>query len=70
MFHFILIKKTIRELRRNQGLTARELAAIVKVDTVEILSIDDKRLKDVPEPMQSKITPYLDGSQSDKIPWL
>ncbi len=70
MFKWGRNKKTIRELRRNQGFTARELAAMVKVDTVVILNVDDKKLKDIPEPLRSKITPYLDGSHTDKIPWL
>jgi transcriptional regulator with XRE-family HTH domain len=59
MFKWGKKHKTIRELRRKQGFTARELAAMAKVDTVEILKIDDLRLKDIREPMKSRVTPYL-----------
>lgn len=61
--------KKVKELRKNQGLTARELANMVKVDTVDILKIEDLRLKEVPEPLKSKITPVLRGDHLDKIPW-
>jgi transcriptional regulator with XRE-family HTH domain len=62
--------KTIKELRKNQGLTAKELALIVKMDTVEILRIDNMKFKNLPESMKKKLFPYLSGSISDKIPWL
>lgn len=59
MFKWRKKKKTLRELRRNQGFTARELASMAKVDTVVILNVDDLRLKDIPEPLKSRVTPYL-----------
>ncbi len=59
MFKWSKKKKTLRELRRNQGLTARELASMAKVDTVAILNVDELRLKDIPEPLKSRVTPYL-----------
>ncbi len=70
MFFNSFKKKTVKELRKNQGLTARELAVKVKVDTVRILKIDDMKLKEVPEPLQSIITPVLRGDHTDKMPWL
>lgn len=63
------INQTVKKLRKDQGFTAKELAEIAKVDTVEILSIEDLKLKDVPEPLQSKIGPYVTGDYTDKIPW-
>ena len=63
-------KKTVKELRKNQGLTARELAQRLKIDTVQIMKIDELLLKDVPEPLQSLITPILRGDDTDKMPWL
>lgn len=60
MFKWGFYRKTVRELRRKQGFTARELAAIVKVDTIVILNVDDQRFKDIPEPLRSKLKPYLD----------
>ncbi len=71
MFFNLGIKnKTVKELRKNQGLTARELAERLKLSTAAILRIDDLKLKEVPEPMKSKITPILRGDDVDKIPWL
>lgn len=63
-------KKTVKELRKNQGFTARELAIKVKVNTSDILKIDDMRLKDVNESMKKKITPVLKGSNLNKASWL
>ncbi|MBM7867616.1 transcriptional regulator [Heliobacterium gestii] len=70
MFGFGIKNKTVRELRKNRGLTAKELAQRLKLDTIDILQIEDIRLKDVPEPLQSKITPILRGDDMDKMKWL
>jgi len=69
-FNFGIQNKTVKELRKNWGLTASELARRLKLDTVEIMKIDDLKLKDVPEPLKKKITPVLRGDDLDKIPWL
>lgn len=70
MFLFGIKGKTVKELRKNRGLTARELAFIIKTDTMEILKIDEMKLKDIPDPLKTKITPVLRGDDLDKIPWL
>lgn len=70
MFKAVMMKKTVKELRKNQGLTARELADKLKLPQVEILRVDEWRLKDVPEPLKSKLLPVLKGDYTDKIPWL
>lgn len=70
LFNLGINNKTVKELRKNQGLTARELAERLKLNTAVILRIDDMKLKQVPEPMRSKITPVLRGNDADKIPWL
>lgn len=70
LFNLGLKNKTVKELRKNQGMTARELAQYLKLDTAVILRIDDRKLKEVPEPLRSKITPILRGDDIDKIPWL
>jgi hypothetical protein len=62
--------KTVKELRKNQNLTARELVTALKLDTIDILNIDNLKLKDVPEPLKSKLLPILSGDYMDKIPWL
>lgn len=62
-------KKTIKELRKNQNLTAKELADKLKLDTVDILKIDELRLRDIPEPLKTKLIPILRGDYMDNIPW-
>nr|WP_190258822.1 transcriptional regulator [Pelotomaculum schinkii] len=64
------MKKTIKELRKNQNLTAKELADKLKLDTLDILDIDNLKLRDVPEPLKSNLLPILRGDYMDKIPWL
>jgi len=51
-------------------LTVKELAQILKLDTVDILKIDDKRVRDLSEPLKTKIIPILRGDYLEKIPWL
>lgn len=63
-------KKKVKELRKNQNLTARELADKLKLDSLDILKIDDLRLKDVPEPLKAKLTPILRGDYMDNMSWL
>lgn len=70
MFFNSFDKKTVKELRKNQGLTAKELAQKVRVETTKIMKIDELRLRDVPEPLKKLITPVLHGDFTDKIPWL
>jgi transcriptional regulator with XRE-family HTH domain len=69
IFGFGFKNKTVKELRKNQGLTVRELAQQLKLDSIDILKIDDMKLKDLPEPLKTKITPILRGDYMDKIPW-
>lgn len=61
--------KTVKELRKNQGFTAKEIAEKARVDVMEIMKIDGMKFKDVPEPLKGKIEPYLTGEYTDKIPW-
>lgn len=68
-FEFKNRNKTVKELRKNQGYTAKELASKLKVDTLAIAKIDDLKLKEVPEPIRSKVLPVLRGDYMDKIPW-
>jgi len=67
---FFFRNKNVKELRKKWGLTTRELAQRVKVENIEILKVDHTKIKDVPEPLRSKITPILRGDDLDKIPWL
>ncbi len=70
LFGSKIMKKTIKELRKNQNLTAQELADKLKLDTLDILNIDNLKLRDVPEPLKSNLLPILRGDYIDKIPWL
>ena len=63
-------KKTIKELRKNQNLTAKELADKLKLDTMDILKIEDVRLRDIAEPLRSNLTPILRGDYMDNMTWL
>ncbi len=53
--------KTVKHLRKEQGLTARELAMMVKVGSNMIRKVDHFQIKNVPEPLKSKIEPVLRG---------
>ncbi len=59
MFKWGKKHKTIRQLRRKRGFTANELAMMAKVDTIEILRLDDLKLKDIDKEMKDKLLPYL-----------
>lgn len=69
IFGFSMKNKTVKELRKNQGLTARELARQLKVDTIDILRIEEVKVRDLPEQLKNKILPILRGDYMDKIPW-
>jgi len=61
--------KTVKELRKDMSYTAQELAFKLKIDTIEILNIDNMKLKEVPEPIKSKVLPIIRGDELNKIPW-
>ncbi|MDF2546191.1 MAG: hypothetical protein K0R93_1089 [Anaerosolibacter sp.] len=68
-FEFRNRNNTVKELRKNQGYTAQELAFKLKLDISCITRIDHLKLKDVPPAIKSKILPVLRGDHLDKIPW-
>ena len=59
----------VKELRKNKGLTAVELAQKCKVGSNLINRIDNMQFKRVPEPLKSRIEPILRGKDLDKMPW-
>jgi len=61
MFFKTFGSKTVKELRKNQGLTAQDLALIVKVNSSVIRKVDHFRFKNVPEPLKSRIEAVLRG---------
>ncbi|MCW3491583.1 helix-turn-helix domain-containing protein [Dethiobacter alkaliphilus] len=60
-FSFGFKNKTIKELRKNRGFTAKELALRLRVNVSLVKKVDNTRLKNVPEPLQSKLVPHLRG---------
>ena len=68
-FNFGIKNKTIKELRKRRGYTAQELSERLKISTSLISRVDNMKLKDVPEPLKSKLIPVLRGEDLDKIPW-
>ncbi len=69
-FSFRFRNKTVKELRKNRGYTAHELAQKARIKPSIILRVDDTPLKNVPEPLYSKLLPVLRGDEVDKAPWL
>ena len=70
MFFFKTFGNTkVKELRKNKGLTAAELAMKCKVNSSLIHKIDNMPFKRVPEPLKSRIEPILRGRDLDKMPW-
>lgn len=67
-FNWGFMKKTVKELRKNQYLTAKDLADKLHIDTIDVLSMDDKRLKDIEEPLKSEMIPILRGDYMDRLP--
>ncbi|TWH59763.1 hypothetical protein DesLBE_4164 [Desulfitobacterium sp. LBE] len=67
-FNWGFMKKTVRELRKNQYLTAKDLADKLHIDTIDVLNMDDKRLKDIEEPLKSEMIPILRGDYMDRLP--
>jgi len=63
MFSWIFNNKTVKELRKKQGLTAKELAIIINVNSPVIKKVDDHKMKNVPEPLKSRIEPILKGKK-------
>lgn len=67
-FNWGFMKKTVKELRKNQYLTAQDLADKLHIDTIDVLNMDDKRLKDIEEPLKSEMIPILRGDYMDRLP--
>lgn len=61
VFGFGRKNKTVKELRKNHGFTARELAERLGLEPVAIKRVDQLRLKEVPEPLRSRLEGILDG---------
>lgn len=69
LYFFFHRNQTIKDLRKNAGFTAKELALKIKCETVEITRIDHQRLKDIPQAMRDRLLPIFRGDRLDKIPW-
>jgi transcriptional regulator with XRE-family HTH domain len=69
LFNFFFNNKTVKQLRMERGYTAKELAEKLRVGTSLILRVEEHKVKDVPEPLKSKLVPILRGDDDDKVPW-
>ena len=69
LFGFGLGNQRVKNLRKDKGLTVAELAERLKIDSIAIKRVDQLRLKDVPEPLRSKLVPFFRGDVYNKIPW-
>jgi hypothetical protein len=63
------INKTVKQLRMERSYTAKQLADKLRIGTSLILRVDDHKLKDVPEPLKSRLLPVLKGEEDSKVPW-
>lgn len=68
-YYFFNRNKTIKELRKNAGYTANELAIKARCESIDIKRIDNKKLKDIDERLKEKLLPIFRGDRYDKVPW-
>ena len=68
-FNFGFNNKTVKQLRMERSYTAKQLADKLKVSVSLILKVDDHKLKNVPEPLKSRLIPILRGDEDSKVPW-
>jgi transcriptional regulator with XRE-family HTH domain len=68
-FNFGFNNKTVKQLRKERGYTAKELAEKIGIGTSLIKKADDYKVKNIPEPLKSKLLPILRGDIDNKIPW-
>lgn len=61
MFFKTFGSKTVKELRKNRGMTVAELARETKLSSSVLKKVDNFELKRVPEPLKSRIEPILRG---------
>lgn len=60
LFGFGRKNKTVKELRKNRGFTAKELADRLGLASVAIKRVDGLCLKDVPEPLRSRLKEFFE----------
>lgn len=60
-FEFRNRNRTIKDLRKDQSLTAEQLSDMTGVNKIEILRIDELKLREIQEPTRSKLIPTLRG---------
>ncbi|HHW67545.1 MAG: hypothetical protein PWP07_108 [Epulopiscium sp.] len=58
-FEFRNRNRTVKELRKDKCYTVKELAEKVNLNPSIINKVDSLKLRDVPEPVKSKILPFL-----------
>jgi transcriptional regulator with XRE-family HTH domain len=68
-FNFGFNNKTVKQLRLDRGYTAKELAEKLQVGVSLILKVENHKIKNVPEPLKSRLIPILNGDEDNKVPW-
>ena len=68
-FNFGFYNKTVKQLRMERSYTAKEIADKLRVGTSLILKVEDYKIKNVPEPLKSRLIPILRGDEDTKVPW-
>jgi len=58
-FNIGIKNKTVKQLRKDKGYTVKELAELLKVNSGLIQQVDDRKMKEVPEPLKSRIMDVL-----------
>lgn len=66
-FEFRHRNRTIKDLRKDHGLTVQQLADRSAVDKLEIIRIDHLRLKEIKDPTRSKLLHILRGDYMDSV---
>jgi transcriptional regulator with XRE-family HTH domain len=66
-FEFRNRNRTIKELRKDQSYTAQQLADKSGVAKIEILRIDNLKLREIKQPIRSMLLPTLHGDDLDGI---
>lgn len=59
------VNRTVKELRLKLGWSAAELAFELKLDKERIMEIDHMKLKDVAEPLKSRLITYLENNKAE-----
>jgi transcriptional regulator with XRE-family HTH domain len=64
-FEFRNRNRSIKDLRKDMGFTVQQLADQSGVDKLELLRIDNLKLRELQQPVRSQLMPSLRGDHLD-----